>query len=389
VFGGGQVKELLKIGKNNGDNVHDVGKLTLLMSIILISFVAQHQAVLIFGAMFCATYSLIKNWPLQIKNKHWVFFLFVSALFMPAFMKPYNGLSPIFYIISTISVFFAAQAASRYNPEIFLTSFRIIFLLSIIAISIILYAYWGHPEPFGMVIEGSSTNGIPAYLIVIQIGLSLSNFLTNRPLPVLSVIATGAVAFFGNGRGSLVVAGAMIVASLLLNLIIIGQRTKKERIIYIVFLMVVLIPFVANYDELMDLLISYTKLSVGLDDSNRIEILGDYISKINIYTFLIGADYSNTVIEYKMLGNPHIAYIRTHSFFGIFVAIMAIISPVFVFFSLKKLSAKIIFSIFIGFAAMRATSEPIFFPTLLDFFYFLYFFLFYRYADDKNNISKT
>lgn len=358
--------------------------LTLLMTLVLLLFAAQKQSTLILGACVCAVYALSKAWPVRIAQEDFFVFLLACLLFTPGFIKPYHGISPVFYFFASVATYFAAKYSSNHSPVAFLAAFRSIYATAIFAISAILYSFWGHPEPFGEVIEGSSTNGIPSYLIVIQIGLSLSNYLLYKRLPIISPLLTGVVAFFGNGRGSLVVAGLIIAASLFINAVLASQKSNKVLFKYVLLLTALLLPVILNFEELADLLFSYTKLSVGLDDENRIGILSAYLGKINFFTALFGADYSNTVIEYKMLGNPHIAYIRTHSFYGLPLTLMALLSPVFVFFSNKTKTDKCVFSLFISFAALRATSEPIFFPTLLDFFYFINFFLFYRYASDRN-----
>ena len=133
-------------------------------------------------------------------------------------------------------------------------------------------------------------------------------------------------------------------------------------------------------EELFDGVSSYTKLSVGLVDTNRLQIWDHYMAQINPYTFFMGADYAGTVIEYEYRRNPHIAYIRTHSFFGLPVTVLAILSPMLVLFASKAMSAKLVFLAFISLAALRATSEPLFFPTLLDLFYFSYFFVYLNHA---------
>jgi len=353
---------------------------SLFMSAILLAFVAQKPILLVAGAFVCAAYAVSKSFPLRISSNQLLLLACISLLFLPGFLNPYHGFSPIFYFFSTFAAFFAAGAATKHTPAVLLAAFRFIYTWAVVTISYILYVYWDAPEPFGMAIEGSSTNGIPSYLIVIQIGLSLCYYLVHKRFPVLPSMITGAVAFFGNGRGSLVVAGLIIIASLIFNLMLLGSKNRKSQIFFIFTLVALAIPLAWNAEVLIDLLISYTKLSVGLADENRLEILDHYLGKINPITLLIGADYSGTVIESWYLGNPHIAYIRTHSFYGLPLTVLALVSPAFVFFSRKTLIAKVVFGCFIGLAAMRAVSEPIFFPTLLDFFYFSYFFLFFRYA---------
>lgn len=364
--------------KRFSDRNFSISQVALFIALIMLIFTLQRPVALIAGSLLCAGYALYSYWPINIKNSQFIVFIAILTLFLPGFIKPEHGFSPIFYIFSTVSVFFAAKAISNYSNYVFLAAFRSIYILAILAISFILYLYWGHPEPFGEVIEGSSTNGIPAYLIVFQIGLSLCHFLVRGQLPLLSPILTGAVAFFGNGRGSLVVASIIIVVSFLFNIALIKTENLSRRAIYMFILGLIVFVLFQHGEEWLDLLTRYTKLSVGLDDSNRLNIFNQYIDKLDPWTMLVGSDYSGTVIEYKHNGNPHISYIRTHSFFGLPVTLLAMTSPLLVLLYKKHWKMRLVFFIFISLAALRAVSEPIFFPTLLDFFYFLYFFIYIK-----------
>lgn len=353
---------------------------TLLLSSTLACFVLQQQVLLVGGALLCAGYAVATNVRSPLTLERLLAFAIALFLLLPAFIKDYFGLTPQFYVFSTFAVFFAASSLTRHPPQVFLSAFRIIYSVSILGIAWALYVYWDVPEPLGEVIEGSSTNGIPAYLIVIQIGLSLTSYLALRRLPIISPVLTIAVAFFGYGRGSLVVGALIVVLSIGFNLWQ-SEGTGKARRWALLLLVISLIVVVAsNAEDLVELLFDYTKLGVGLVDVNRLEIWEQYVDKINPWTLIVGADYSGTVIETVRAGNPHISYIRTHAYFGLPATILALVSPLTVFLSDKSWKSKLVFATFLGAAVLRATSEPIFFPTLLDLFYFSYLFLFFRYA---------
>jgi hypothetical protein len=104
---------------------------------------------------------------------------------------------------------------------------------------------------------------------------------------------------------------------------------------------------------------------------------------------LFGADYSGTVIEYEYFGNPHIAYIRTHSLFGFPLTLLVLLSPGFLLLARKALADKMVFFVFIGVVAFRALSEPLFFPTLLDFFYFSWFLMYLKQARPSRAFAIT
>lgn len=356
-------------------------RVSLLMAAILLAFVAQIPAVIVAGSALCGLYA----WKARSqRTASWgdvAMIAFACLLFFPAFTNLHLGASPIFYFFATVATFFAAQAVSRKPAAVLMRALGWIYWVALIGIAWILYTYWGYREPFGMFIEGSSTNGIPSYLIVVQIGLSLCTYAATGRLPVLTPLLTGTVAFYGVGRGSLVVAGLIIAFSFLLNLMPSARPGRWAwRIFFLIGFAVAVTLLALHGDEFFELITRHTKLSVGLVDANRLEIWHHYANKLNPYTLIFGADYAGTVIDYEHRGNPHIAYIRTHAFFGLPVTLLAILSPLLVLFVRKTLTAKLVFFSFICLAALRATSEPIFFPTLLDFFYFSYFFVYVNHA---------
>lgn len=351
------------------------------MTFVMMSFVSQTRAMIVAGAAGCVIYALGARAGRGLSRDVWRVLGIACLLFIPGFANSYHGLSPVFYFLSTVGTFFAALAVSRKDPAILAMAFRWMYWAAVLAISWGLYTYLGYPEPLGMLIEGSSTNGIPAYLIVLQVSLSLATFLATGRLPVVSTLFTFAVAFIGNGRGSLVIAAAIILATLMLNAFVAQRYKPGLRIVALVSLLLAVFAMMLWGGDLLDIVYGHTKLSVGLVDSNRLEILEQYMRKIDGFTLLFGADYAGTVIEYEYLGNPHIAYIRTHSFFGLPLTLLALISPCLVLLARKVRTAKLVFFVFIGLAALRASSEPLFFPTLLDFFYFSWFLMYLKHAE--------
>jgi hypothetical protein len=352
--------------------------LPLVLGALIVTFAVQIPTMIVLITVLGAMYAYAARARPLTPNLVLGFCL-LSLLFVPGFLKPYHGLSPMFYWFSTFMSFCLADVISKDLYALW-RAFRLVYAASAVAIIIILYVYWGYPEPFGMVIQGSSTNGIPAYLIIIQIGLSLCSYLVNGRLPVLTPMFTAVVAFFGNGRGSLVIAGVMIVATFVLNLLPGGHRKGSRLGLYLTLFAAVTGVGIVYGADFFEFVTRSTKLSVGLADANRIQILDQYLGKIDAFTALFGADYSGTVIDDLYRGNPHISFIRTHSFFGLPLTFLAIISPALVFFADAPFKTKIVFSCLIGFAVLRAGSEPILFPTLLDALFFSYFFLLFKHG---------
>lgn len=145
--------------------------------------------------------------------------------------------------------------------------------------------------------------------------------------------------------------------------------------------------FVAsNIGEIIDgieLMIEGSKFSGGILDEHRGLIISDYINKIDGFRLIFGTDYENTSINDWYGGNPHNSFIRVHSFYGIFGLLFVFFPVIAILISRKNSVQKFVFMVFIILALLRAVSEPIFFPSTLDFFYFLIFFVFFRFS--KNN----
>ena len=134
---------------------------------------------------------------------------------------------------------------------------------------------------------------------------------------------------------------------------------------------------------LVEFVTVHTKLSVGLLDTNRLEILEQYWKKIDAASLFLGADYSGTVIEEVYGGNPHIGFIRTHSMFGLPMTVLSLISPVLILVGRKRRPDKIVFFVFVSLGLLRSASEPLFFPTLLDLFYFQWFLIYLKHAQPR------
>jgi hypothetical protein len=344
---------------------------------ITIAFALQAMVTLVGGVLLCLLFVIYYRRVLVIDARTATRAVIVLVLFAPAFFKPGHGVSPIFYLFSTAVSFTTAAVISRFSAATIHRAATIIYWVLASIVGGILLFYWGTPEPFGEVIQGSSTNGIPAYMIVIQLFLCVTTFVMTGRAPVLTPALTFVIAFFGNGRGSLVVGSLLVLGSLIINLFP-RSVSFKYRIALFVISIVALFELSIHATDLYDYVSRFTKLSVGIEDRNRARILSDYLAQINPYTFFFGAEYEGTIIDIQYKGNPHISFIRTHSFFGIFALLMALLSPFVVLFSRGRWSLKLPIFFFVALAVVRAGSEPILFPTLLDVFYFAMIMIYFR-----------
>lgn len=286
------------------------------------------------------------------------------VLLMPVFFKPYFGFSPVFYLFSFFGTLGTSIWLARDIESLF-RAFRMLYFIAASLIGVVLVIFGNTANPFEQIIPGVSQNGIPAYLILLQVGYSVMSYLARRRLPEFSPLFTLLVAFYGEGRGSLVVAFSILVSTLVFTVFIRSKGNWSK--LWKLSIVTVSIYFVIRHgQELLLYVTLHSKLSVGLVDLNRLDILNAYLSKMNFWTIFVGADYSGTIIESKHDGNPHISMIRSHALFGLFVPVMLFTSPFVVMWApLPILSRAIVFS-FLVLGIARSATEPLLFPTLLD-----------------------
>lgn len=362
-------------------------RMAFFVLVVLMSFVFQKPETFFLGALAAGVYAVEFARLSRIRTGAIVGVVLPFVLGIPAIISMNHGISPVLYLCSSIAVFFAAKRFCEHSPEELLACFRVVFGVSIISIGIVLFVYFDHSEPFGEVIPGSSTNGIPSYLIVLQAVLSLSTFIARGRLPLVSPTFTLIVAFFGLGRGSLIVSALILFVSIVWNFLF-GKVSTLQRFLVFMLVLVCLIYISVNFELFLDGFVNKTKLSEGLDDPYRMEILYQYVDRIDSWSLIAGADYAGTVVASQYDGNPHIAFIRTHAYFGIVGLLVVVLSPVLIMASDKSWRNKILFLVFIGLIFMRALSEPILFPTLLDFFYFCLFFMFFKHTSSRGIVEK-
>lgn len=354
--------------------------IAILSVAITIAYALQSTFTFVGGTGLCVLFLLVYRRLLHFDTEFATRGIFVLFLLTPAFFKPNHGFSPVFYLFATAVSFLTAYVISRFSAAAIHRAATLIYSTLAAMVLGVLALYWDSPAPFGEVIEGSSTNAIPAYMIIVQLLLCVTSFVVNGRAPIVTPALTFMIAFFGSGRGSLVVAALLVMGSLIINLFP-RQVSPLYRIALVALSLFAMVQLALNIQELYDYVARYTKLSAGVVDENRLDILNDYLSTITPTTFFLGSEYQGTLIDILYRGNPHISFIRTHSFFGIFGLLMALLSPLVVLFARAPWSLKLPLGFFVMLAVLRAATEPILFPTLLDLFYFLMILVFFRARD--------
>jgi hypothetical protein len=238
-------------------------------------------------------------------------------------------------------------------------------------VGIYILTHWSNEAPLDGMIPDSSGNGITSYLIVIQVCYSALAFELRRRITLLSSLLTLGICIIGFGRGSLVAA----IMICMLNLTFFVLMSRRMLMMLAPALIVCTFAFGAVlFDGASQYLMDNTKLVAGFKDNSREEMLSDYLNKLDGLTFITGAQYEGTSINNSYGGNPHNSYIRAHHVFGILYLIVIGLSAFSLVSCNKMLSVKIYVCGLLGVLFIRAFTEPILFPSLLDIFYYLIIF---------------
>lgn len=335
---------------------------------IVMAFATQILPIIGLATILLWAIALQYSRKIPLRKDYVLFSIFLLMIILPASFKPYFGISPLFYVVSLFGTVLIAHLLSDDLPALF-RAYRLLYFTMALAIAAILAAYGGSDEPFGQVIPGASQNGIPAYLIVVQTTYSSLSYIVNRKLPLVSPFFTLIVSFYGEGRGSIVIAFAILIATMGFLTVIRSRGWFGALVKHSILLGFV--GVVVHYGgEILLYATIHTKLSVGLFDVNRYEIILAYLDKLNGYSLLFGADYAGTIIGAQYEDNPHLSLIRSHAFFGLVPTLILFLSPFLIWTRGGEFLPRLIAFSFLYLAVVRALSEPLLFPTLLDGLFF-------------------
>lgn len=352
---------------------------------MLIAFAMQQPITIITSYALFVLYILKDRKRVAITAIQILFFSSILLLLLVSVINFKHGATSLFYLATFPLVILSAHLFSSKPLDFIYSCLKNVFWIFFISVILGLVLHWDHPEPFGAMIPGSSTNGLPSYLIVLQLSLAITALMKNSRLPIMSAIATLIVAVFGLGRGSMITATLILMFSLVANIYLLNSQIDRKIIFRTLVLAIPICGYyiLSNYNTIIasiELIIESSKFSNGILDEHRGRILRDYLNKIDVWSLLFGTDYSGTSIANQYGGNPHNSFIRMHSFYGIFGLLLIVFSLVLILVSKRNKTYKLITLILVLLSLFRAATEPIFFPSTLDFFYFLYIFVYLKYA---------
>lgn len=295
-----------------------------------------------------------------------IFFLFLCGWYGALWtnMRSYGA---ILVLLSCLGV---AWATLEFGLGKYVYEYPFFVFLSVTGV---LIAVGTDQYEFNEVLAVGSRNVYSAILLVFAIGYLFSKKIRGERTSIVLGVALVVVSFFLYSRTGLALAFALFFPFLL------GSRLAIRRKFLFLFFVaclpaLLLIPVIFDVG---DFLARNSNFEKGLD-SPRFAIWKSYFINVDIFNLLFGYDLNRNELIAEFGGNPHSAYLRLHSYFGIGLLFM------FFFFLLSAFKLvkekRWIFIFLASCFFFRAAFDPVYFIWIFD--YVLYPFVFFVFFDD-------
>jgi hypothetical protein len=308
-------------------------------------------------------------------------FAFIPII--PALLTFNHGVTPIVHAALTPILFLYARNLVDRPLEHGFMVLRSTYwwFTSIIGIGIGLK--WGEPEPLGALVPWAGTNGIPTYLIVVQSVYSLLFYFREGRLPLLSCLATVVISVIGLGRGSIIISITFFLFSCVANVVQEARGFRSRVFLKLSLGLGLTVAFgYFFWSQVAEALTSWyagSRLSLGLYDEYRAEMIQTYIRQLSGFNLIFGAGYEGTAIMFYDR-NPHNSFVRAHAFFGLYSLFLILLPVAAIIFSKRVFRQKLVAVVLLSLVLVRATTEPILFPTPLDVFYIIFVLSYFRFS---------
>ncbi|OYU56001.1 MAG: hypothetical protein CFE25_01790 [Chitinophagaceae bacterium BSSC1] len=306
------------------------------------------------------------------KNEIGFLILFTIIVFIMTSINTFFSLVTFFhFFISMLSLATAVVLTRSVNVYYLSSKWSLIAFQFIVVLYVLFKGLDNYPAvvPLENMVNESSANGITSYTILLQVNYAFVSYFVFKKLTFKTALITLFIALVSYGRGSILSA---LLILLLLTFSYIIKLKGKTIVIY--FLMTfILISFITQlyWNEILFFIEANTKLSAGIVDKQRSQILNEYIEKMDLWGFFFGVDYQGTSVLNEFNSNPHNSFVRAHHIFGLPYLLIIIFSPFYLIFNKDRIfKDSIFFAILILILFFRVFSEPIVFPTLFDFYFF-------------------
>jgi hypothetical protein len=278
------------------------------------------------------------------------------------------------YVVTLVSLG-AAYVLTR-NAETFLRAIRLCLLGAQAGLLVFVLIVGLDDFPLEKLLQDTSSNGITAYLILLQATYSTFLFQLHRRASLITPIVTLAICVIGYGRGSILIASAIVVVNLLASI----PWKNKTRTAWVLLLAGFMAAgvYVAYGEQIAEFVELSTKIGTGLVSEPRERMIAEYLGRIDARTLVTGANFHGTTIETEFHDNPHNSYIRAHHLFGLPYLLALVLFVGLAATGRLRGSVSIYSLCMLALVLLRATTEAILFGTPLDFFFFALCFMLSR-----------
>lgn len=317
---------------------------------------------------------------------------FAVSVALPIFLSPvsaYKSPESLYFIFaSCIAILIAFLSSHRIDDA--LSALRV--TLVVVLLILFIYIIKNYPEnsfPLEDFLQGAaSSNVVTSFLVVLQVAYSAIVFIYFGKITWITPLATFAICIIGYGRGS-ILASLMLLLTLVLIHVFRMRRSIKNIIFFICGILILCFLGAIFYADIIFIIENKSKLGSGLVDDSRLMMINDYVSVLDAPSLLLGASYVGTSIEALFGNNPHNSFIRAHHMMGVFYFLFILLVPIFLVLIQKKWVLLFPFGAFFSIVFFRAFSEPILFPTPIDYYFYIMAFCLLKNVGNcgKNHIN--
>lgn len=333
--------------------------------LVLLTFATRHPvlaAAAIPAALLLVAEHWLRGWEVAPRERLAIG-LVVAVVGLSAPLAVARDLAAAAHAASVLLALAMAVALTRDLAH-FAAVLRMVLVTVLTAVALFLARSGLADFPLERLLPNSSSNGITSYLVVLQSAYGIACWRAHRRAPLLTPLATLVVCVVGYGRGSILAAAALVglsYASLL-------SPRRPWRALTALLLLAGLGGSVLQRhgDDIAAFVELNTKIGAGLQDEHRRIQIDAYLGRVDGVSLLAGAGYAGTPIETDYNRNPHNSYIRAHHIFGLPYLAAMLLFPLLLAGRSLFTGGNGLPALYLLVMLLRAVTEPVLFPTLLD-----------------------
>lgn len=273
--------------------------------------------------------------------------------------------------VFTVFVFVASFGVAWYSLEFKKTKYFfeypfIVFLFY--TVYLLVFEKYG-PADFNTVLFESSRNVYSGILLALASGYVFSKDYRGEKISIILLFLVCLVSIPLYSRNGIFVSVVLLFCAL----------WQRSIAIMLLLFFAGLVSIAIGWEYFYELIVANTNLSAGLE-SDRYLIIKDYLDHLDLFGFFAGVDLSSVPMVEVFGGNPHSAFLRLHSFFGVSLFLLFAVSGVSMLMLLYQ--RKFFLAIILVLYFFRAAFDIFYLFNLFDYLVFplVFYWYFRRYG---------